>query len=127
MKLLLACPVAVMLAFVAAPAGAQLVSERVENNRRICTYRVAESPAGGREYSVALGEACAAFPPARRTNGAPPPTARLESVAERNGRRVCSYAERSRRWSFNLPLDTRCPMNAGMIAALQSADPVRDN
>jgi hypothetical protein len=127
MKPVLVLPLAVLAALAATPAAAQLVSERVENLERICTYRDGNSAAGAREYRVGLGEACSAYIPTERTSAPPPPTARLESTAERNGKRICSYAQRYRRWSFEVPLDTRCPVSAGMLAERQPADAERRN
>ena len=121
----------IVLAVVAATAperaSAQLVSERVEGSQRICTYRDNYVPSGGREYRVGVGEACAVSPPTERSSLPPPPTARLVSSSEKDGMRVCAYSQRNRSWSFELPLDTLCPINAGMLAAMQSTDRDRDD
>jgi hypothetical protein len=126
MKLVLVFPLAVVAALAATPAAAQLVSERVENQDRICTYRDGNTAAGGREYRIGLGEACSAYAPRERTSAPPPPTARLESTAERDGKRICSYAQRYRRWSFQVPLETHCPINAGLLTERQPADERRN-
>lgn len=96
-------------------ASAQLIGQQADGTKRICIYRA--NPVGNdtRERRVGLGEACPAHHPIADENGQVPTTARLISNRVENGRRVCSYEQRGRTWSFTVPVDRQCAITAGML------------
>lgn len=96
------------------PVAAQLESEQLEGNQRICIYRD-DREKETVERRVGLGQPCPAFPKAQVSSLRAPPTARLESERLRNGQRVCEYAQLGRVWVVTLASSEHCPLSAGMI------------
>jgi hypothetical protein len=134
MKRFVVILVAALSAAGAAPASAQLVSERTDATDRICVYQARSSSDAVREYRVGLGELCPAYPRTRSRVGLAggtsslasvpaPPTARLLSAVVQNGRRRCIYGQRGGSWTFDSPLDQYCPLTAGLMIARQSQEP----
>jgi hypothetical protein len=99
---------------IAAPAGAQLRSERVEGAQRICEYERAD-PNIPNEREVGVGESCPAYARRLMSSLPAPPTARLRSTEVRGSVRICTYRQLNGEWSFEMPLSARCPSSAGML------------
>jgi hypothetical protein len=94
--------------------GTGLVRHRLEGMRRVCTYRA--DPIGRREVTLRVGiaERCPDNYRPTESSLPPPPTAPLEESLVQDGSRTCVYALRENRWTFTVPLQTSCPLNAGM-------------
>jgi hypothetical protein len=115
MKAVLLTVVGVFALATAAPASAQLESEQVDGNQRICTYRNAGGGTRATVRRVGLGQPCPAFPNSPRPALEAPPTARLEATRLKDGQRVCEYAQLGRVWVVTLPVSKSCPLSAGMV------------
>jgi hypothetical protein len=102
--------------------AAQPVDEWVEGPHRVCAYPPDPGSDDVRQYNVGVGEACPAYYPIRSTNLPAPPTARLLKETVIGGTRVCRYAQRGREWRFDVALDKRCPLTAGMVETERTTD-----
>jgi hypothetical protein len=109
------------------PAAAdQLVEQRAQGLRRICSYRSGGPGNQVRTYAVGLGDACPAQIPLRDTSRNAPPTAMLEGELVRDGKRQCTYTQRGSSWNYEIPLTQVCPIAYGILQK-QLADGERAN
>ena len=108
------CAIILLALAIPSPAFAQLQSERVEGSQRVCVYNGVQSEASN-ERRVGLGDPCPSYNKPLESGLAAPASARLQSVKLRDGKRVCSYAQLGRQWSFTLPMSRQCPSSAGML------------
>lgn len=105
---------------VALPAGlaAQLLDDRLEGPRRICTYDEGGSALSGqpgRRLVIDSAQTCPASPPARRRSGEPPGTAQLQSWTVEQGQRVCIYEQEGEIWTRNINISLVCPIVAALL------------
>ena len=99
-------------------ASAQLVSDRLEGNRRICTYNTEEGPFSGQDTrAVAVSESrtCPASPPPRLGTGVLPGTAELQSWTVEQGRRICTYRYGEEIWTRAIDIEASCPIVAALL------------
>jgi hypothetical protein len=118
----------IVAASLPAVAGAQLISERVEGNQRLCAYRGASGLTTGSEQSrvfrVGVGENCPNFFPLIDNNRPPPPTAPLSNDLEFEHSNGCVYRQWGQSWTYQPPAGSHCPPVAGLIPT-QTSPPAR--
>ncbi len=110
----------VLGALVAQGAPAQLVGERLQGDRRICTYAAEAGPFSGQEgraIAVSEVENCPVTPPPQRSRGSLPDTAQLRSWNVEAGRRLCTFEQGGEIWVRSVDLDRSCPIVAGLLNA----------
>ncbi len=101
-------------------ASAQLVSERLQGNRRICVYATDAGPfTGQEERAIAVSEVenCPSTPPPQRSTGPLPTTAQLRSWDVEQGRRICTFEQGGEIWVRAVDISRSCPVVAGLLDA----------
>lgn len=109
--------VAAFVCFAPQELSAQLISERVEEGVRICTYYGSERAPNdellARELRVGLGEDCPAVAYARETV-APAHNAQLVREEAAGGARLCIFVQGGREFRLRVPFSTRCAMTPAL-------------
>lgn len=100
--------------------GSEFIGSTVQGMNRVCSYRGGPVGAAVRTYRIGYSDRCPPHYPSSDPNFPMQPTARLQASSTEQGRRNCSYAEGSARWTVTLPLTQTCPLNAGLAAQLQA-------
>lgn len=117
-----------MAASSAAPAAAQLLSERTEGLERVCTYAGSTnvtSDSAPRTHRVGMGQNCPLTPPAPAQGRLPPPSAELSDERLTEQGRSCIYGQGGASWTVALPSSHSCPLFAGMAGSDTQRAPVR--
>lgn len=119
MRVLLAS--SLIAAVLAAPAGAQLLSERVEGDRRICDYvgsdRLADGQVLPRVSVLAVGQPCPATAPFRDPNGTIPGNAGLTGEVARGDGRECRYSQGGVDYILIVPVAQPCAQTPDLLRA----------
>ena len=120
--------IAVLLLFAAsapAPARAQILSEQLQDNQRVCTYAGTDTLPDGqvvpRTFVVGLGQDCPATAPYRDPNAAVPPNAALLGERTGAGARVCVYGEGGIEYQVPIAVTLRCAMTPALLEQEQAA------
>ena len=123
MTLLNACRTLAVLGFLMfvmpVPAQAQLLSERVSDTSRECTYVGSETLADGqtvpRTLMVQLGQECPAFAPSRDPNAPVPPNAALLGERTSSTGRICLYSEAGIEYQIAVGIALQCAMTPALL------------
>ena len=103
----------------AAPAGAQLLSERVQDTTRVCTYVGNDTLPDGesvpRTLTVGLGQSCPALAPYHDPNAPTPPNATFRGERTTSDHRVCLYTEAGVSYEVSVPLTRRCAQTPALL------------
>jgi hypothetical protein len=106
-----------------AVAKAQLITERLDGNRRVCTYRGAAGLTTGSDQArvlrISVGENCPYYFPLFDNSRPAPPTAPLSSDRPSDNPNVCIYSQWGQSWAYPAPAQGHCPPAAGMLRAQQ--------
>ncbi len=109
----------VLAAGPALPARAQLISDEVRGERRICTYfgsdRSPNDEIVARTLAVGLGQPCPATAPYVDPNAPVPPNAALLGESTTATNRVCLYEQGGIEYRISVPLTQRCAMTPALL------------
>ena len=111
----------------AVPVRAQVLSEQVQDNNRICTYAGTETLADGqvvpRTFTVGLGQECPATAPYRDPNAPVPANAALLGERTNGASRFCLYGEGGIEYQVAVAITLRCAMTPALLdRARQNAE-----
>jgi len=102
-----------------APAGAQLLSEQINETSRTCVYYGTQTSPDGQvsplTVVIGLGQECPAVPPYRDVNAPVPPNAQLTSERTNTSNRFCFYSEAGIEYQLTIDLTLRCAMTPALM------------
>jgi hypothetical protein len=128
-RVVLACAaLATGLGLIVPPVSAQLLSDRVVDNRRLCLYVGSDQSADGqivpRSTIVPSSQPCPDISPYRDPNRPAPGNAMLTRETTDNGRRQCIYAQGGVDYAREVPITQRCAMTPDLLErAIAARDP----
>ena len=103
----------------ALPVQAQLLNDRVEGNRRICSYVGTEQSADGqlvaRTIPVPLGQPCPTAAPYRDPNRSLPGNALLTGEVVTGGQRQCNYSQGGVDYNHIVPITQACAATPDLL------------
>ena len=106
-------------AFAAAPLQAQLLSERVEGDRRMCNYVGSDQSPDGqvipRMLVLPSGQPCPAAAPYRDPNRPIPGNAMLTGEVVTGDRRQCNYSQGSVDYNHVVPITQPCAQTPDLL------------
>ena len=112
---------------IAGTADAQLIRERTEGDRRVCTYYgtdlLPNDQVVARELSIGLGEDCPSTAPGFDPNAPVPPNAAFLREGEQSGQRLCIYGQGGRQWSIEVPFTLKCLATPSLLQAAVANTP----
>lgn len=107
------------LGLIAPPASAQLLSDRVVDNRRLCLYVGSDQSADGqivpRSTIVPASQPCPDIAPYRDPNRPVPGNATLMRETTDNGRRQCIYTQAGVDYTREIAITQRCAMTPDLL------------
>lgn len=109
-------------------AQAQLLSDRVFGDQRVCVYVGADQTADGqlipRNTAVPASQPCPDIAPFRDPNRPVPGNAALTGETTQNGQRQCTYSQGGVDYTRAISLTQRCAMTPDLLdRALSARDP----
>ncbi|MHA0337030.1 hypothetical protein [Sphingomonas aquatilis] len=128
-RAVLACAaLATGLGLIAPPASAQLLSDRVVDNRRLCLYVGSDQSADGqivpRNTIVPASQPCPDIAPYRDPNRPVPGNAMLTRETTDNGRRQCVYTQGGVDYTREVAITQRCATTPDLLErAIAARDP----
>lgn len=122
----LACAALAMgLGLIAPPASAQLLSDRVVDNRRLCLYVGSDQSADGqiipRNAIVPASQPCPDIAPYRDPNRPIPGNAMLMRETTDNSRRQCIYTQAGVDYTREVAITQRCAMTPDLLERATAA------
>lgn len=110
---------------IAPPAPAQLLSDRVVDNRRLCLYVGSDQSADGqmvpRNTIVPASQPCPDIAPYRDPNRPIPGNAMLMRETTDNGRRQCIYSQGGVDYTREVAISQRCAMTPDLLERAPTA------
>ncbi len=107
------------LLLVCSPAHAQLISDTVRGDQRICTYFGSEilpnDQIVSRTLTIGLGESCPATAPYVDPDARPPANARLTGQSTGGSGRVCVYEQGGIEYQLTVPIGIACAMTPALL------------
>jgi hypothetical protein len=104
------------------PAGAQLLADRVEGERRLCVYVGSDQLPDGqvvpRNTVVPAGQPCPDIAPYRDPNRRAPGNAALLREVVENGRRQCVYGQGGVEYAVAIPQARYCAATPDLLDRL---------
>lgn len=101
------------------PAQAQLVSDEVRGDQRICTYvgseRLGNDAVAARTVTTALSQPCPTTAPYRDPGQRPPDNAALRSETTNATSRICTYEQGGSEYQLSVPLTIRCAPTPALL------------
>lgn len=121
----LAWAIAATLVALSSPAGAQLISQRVEGDRRICIYygsdRLPNDQLVARQLTLGAGQDCPSTAPYHDPDAPAPGNAMLVRETQENGQRLCVYGQSGLEWWMPIPFAAHCAMTPALLEAQQAS------
>lgn len=118
-----------MTLLIPATGHAQLLSEQVQDNSRICTYYGSDTTPDGqtlpRTFNVGIGQNCPASAPYRDPNAPVPPNAMLIGERTTSVSRICLYEEGGLQYSLSVDIGLRCAATPALLTR-RSQNPLDD-
>ena len=116
---LLSAAIPVGLAALSTAGHAQLISETVTDNVRLCTYYGTDTNPDGqivpRTFPVGIGQDCPATAPYRDPDAPVPPNAMLTGERTGAANRICVYEEGGLQYQLTVTLAIRCAMTPALL------------
>lgn len=103
----------------ALPAQAQILSDRVVGDQRICSYVGSDQLPDGqvipRTEVIPVGQPCPALAPYRDPNRPIPGNAMLTGERTEADRRICNYSQGGTDYSRTIPITQLCAMTPDLL------------
>lgn len=110
---------AIAMMSVCGSAGAQLISDSVKGDDRICEYFGSDilpnDQVVSRSLTIGLGQSCPATAPYVDPNAPPPANARLTGQATGGSGRVCVYEQAGIDYQITVPISISCAMTPALL------------
>lgn len=101
------------------PAHAQLVSDEIRDDQRICTYvgseQLTNDTVAPRTLTTSLAQPCPATPPYRDPNQRPPDNAALRAETTNAANRLCTYEQGGIEYQLSVPIAVRCAQTPALL------------
>lgn len=104
---------------ISAPANAQLISNEVRGDQRVCVYvgspTLPNDASGARGVMVGLGQECPVSAPYSDPDAPIPSNAALRSDTTDASNRTCTYEQGGVDYRVTVPIAVRCAMTPGLL------------
>lgn len=113
--------------FAACPAHAQLVSDEVRGDQRLCTYfgsvSLPNDTLSARTLTIGLGQNCPAVAPYSDPDQRPPSNAALRGESTNSTNRFCIYEQGGINYELTIPVAFNCAMTPALLDRVLNPQP----